>query len=98
MLSDSWLPDAAREVEVVGVEDLEGEEQQHDLEREGAAVDKVAVEEVGAALRRVAKRLEDVEQVVVLAVRVAADVAGGALGDGHVDERRQLLQLRLERD
>ena len=60
-------------------------------EREWAAVDEVAVEEVGVVLGGVAERLENVEQVVVLAVRVAAHVDVAPLGHGHVDERGEIL-------
>lgn len=72
-------------MEVVRVQRLEGEKQQHNLDREGATVDKVAVEKVRVVLRRVTKGVENVEQIVKLTVRVAAHVYVAALGHlkGH---------------
>ena len=63
-------------------------EQQGDLGRPGAAVDKVAIEEVGARPAREAVEAEDLEQVEELAVRVAADSQGRVGRDFHLDHRR----------
>ena len=57
---------AAAEVHARGLEHLPREQGEDDLDAEGAAVDKVAVEEVGVVGGGQAVHLEDVEQVVVL--------------------------------
>ncbi len=68
---------AAQDEEVLGVLDLVGQQQADGLERLLAAVDVVAQEEV-VGLGREAAILEQPQQVVVLAVDVAADL--GELG------------------
>ena len=50
-----------------------------DLARKAATIDKVTVEKITIGLRREAVELEDVEEVVVLAVRVAADGNTGSV-------------------
>ena len=66
---------AAGQVQARRAEALVGEQRQDDLGRERAAVDKVAVEEEGVCIGgRAAGELEDVEEVVELAVDVAADL------------------------
>ena len=82
-------------VEVVGVEQFEAEQRQYTLHGEGAAVDEVSVEEVGVALRGRAVQLEDVEQVVELAVDVAADGELVLVRDRDVHQRGLLQQVLL---
>ena len=62
---------AAQHEERLRVIDLEREQEQHALAREAPAIDVVAEEEV-LRVPRVAARLEQAEQVEVLAVDVAA--------------------------
>ncbi|KAF2826569.1 hypothetical protein CC86DRAFT_32240, partial [Ophiobolus disseminans] len=73
---------AAVEEEAARVQPLVGVQQQRDLGRPRAAVDKVAVEEEGVRRRGAAGELEDVQQVEELTVRVAAD--GDLVARGHV--------------
>eukprot|EP01136_Pigoraptor_vietnamica_P006125 Opistho-1_new@38660 len=75
--------------EVVRVEQLEGEEREDALDGERAAVHKVAVEHVRVFPGRHSVELENVEQVVKLAVNVAANRKLAVLGERHVDERRE---------
>lgn len=78
---------AAGEVDGVGAPDLDGEQGENDLDAEGAAVDKIAVEEVGVVGGGQTVALKDgVGEVVVLAVDVAADGDGVARGDGELDD------------
>ncbi len=66
---------APRQVQARRIQALVGKESEDDLCREAAAVDKVAVEEEGVCIGgRAAGELEDVEEVVELAVDVAADL------------------------
>jgi len=67
---------AAQQEEVLRVFDLVGEQQADGLQRLLAAVDVVAQEEV-VRLRRKAAVLEQTQQIVVLAVDVAADLERG---------------------
>ncbi len=66
---------SAENEEVLGELDLEGEDEADALEALLAAVDVVAEEEVVGG-RREAAVLEEAEQIVVLAVDVAADLDG----------------------
>mmetsp|Transcript_6530 Transcript_6530/g.21048 ORF Transcript_6530/g.21048 Transcript_6530/m.21048 type:complete len:225 (+) Transcript_6530:756-1430(+) len=66
--------------------ELEHEEGQDNFKGEGAAVHKVAVEDVGVGGRRQAVDLEDVQQIVKLAVYVAAH--------RHVRVRHRPLRVR----
>ena len=66
---------AARQVQARREQALVREERQDDLGGEGAPVDKVAVEEVGVFVGgRAPGEGEDVEEVIELAVDVAADL------------------------
>lgn len=62
------------------------------LERKGSAIDEISVEEVRSRLARLAVDGEDVQQVIKLAVRVAANregTLGGAAQFEAVGERQQ---------
>ena len=85
---------AAGQVQARRAEALVGEQRQDDLGRERAAVDKVAVEEVGVGVGgRAPRQGEDVEEVVELAVHVAADLVvleeGGGGGEEKNRERKE---------
>mmetsp|Transcript_5062 Transcript_5062/g.14904 ORF Transcript_5062/g.14904 Transcript_5062/m.14904 type:complete len:669 (+) Transcript_5062:275-2281(+) len=83
---------AAVHVDEAGVLELEGDQNHDDLDGPGAAVDEVAVEEVGVVLGGHPVHRPDVQQVVVLPVHVAADVDGARLGDLYVHEGRARLE------
>ena len=74
---------------------LEHEERQDDLDRERAAVDEVAVEEIRVRDGRQAVDREDIHQVVELAVHVAADgdVALLRRAARRLGRRRRLVDL-----
>ena len=65
-----------------GVGELEQQQGEYGLEGEGAAVHEVAVEEVAVAVAGHAVQLEDVAQVVELAVCVSADGERACDSDG----------------
>mmetsp|Transcript_9532 Transcript_9532/g.21534 ORF Transcript_9532/g.21534 Transcript_9532/m.21534 type:complete len:216 (+) Transcript_9532:1307-1954(+) len=89
---------AAGEVQMLWIHHLEGEEQQHDLKRERTAIDEIAVEKIRVVLGRISKLVKYMEQIVVLAVCVAANVDVRALRYRNIDERRQRVKLLLEVD
>ncbi len=89
---------AAVEEHRAGVELLEGEERERDLDAAVAPVNEVAVEEVRPRRRREAVRPEDVHEVAELAVQIADDGELRAIGHGELDHVRQLReQLALPR-
>mmetsp|Transcript_7086 Transcript_7086/g.28992 ORF Transcript_7086/g.28992 Transcript_7086/m.28992 type:complete len:285 (-) Transcript_7086:162-1016(-) len=88
---------AAREVHGCRVRALPRQQRDDALAREAAAVHEVAVEEVGILHGRQAVELPDVEQVVVLAVHVAAHGEVVALLDGDVHHRAVPLEHILRR-
>ena len=83
MFADSWLPlqigdecnvdGRPEQPDVARVLELQGEQQQHHLDRLRPAVDVVAEEQVGVGRRRPAQVAQEGEQVGVLAVQVAQD-------------------------
>ncbi len=81
---------ASQNEEVLGVLDLVREEKAYGFQRLLATIDVVAQEEV-VRLRREAAVLEETEQVIVLAVDIAADLGWGrigfSLGDATSDGR-----------
>mmetsp|Transcript_44882 Transcript_44882/g.100899 ORF Transcript_44882/g.100899 Transcript_44882/m.100899 type:complete len:297 (-) Transcript_44882:94-984(-) len=74
------------------VEQLPREESQDDLDREGAAVHKIAVEQVGVCFGWHAIDLPDVEKVVELAMHVSTNCDLAVVGDFDVHQRGEGLQ------
>ena len=64
---------AADQVERLGIDDLVGPQQQHDLDREVAAIDVIAEEEVRGLGRITTDRVDQLVEIIVLAVHVATD-------------------------
>lgn len=92
---------AADEGDAVGPADFEGEQEQESLDRVESPVYKVAHEEI-LDVREGTARVEELEQVVKLAVDIAGDCDGGGnrLDIGLVDEEfagavAELLDLGL---
>ena len=67
-------------METPRVEEFDGKQEQHDFHREGAAVAVVAVEDIRVGGRGQPAEVEDVEQIVVLAVSVSTDGEFGFAG------------------
>lgn len=83
---------AAAHEKVLRVANFPGEHQHDDFDREGAAIDEITVENVWILLRGVPVQLENVHQVVVLAMDVAADRDFLQLVNRHLDKRVKRLE------
>ena len=64
---------AARHEKVVGIQEFVAEQDENALDRERTAVHKVSVEQVGILFRRFTIQLENVHQVVILAMNISTD-------------------------
>ena len=64
---------AARHEKVVGIQEFVAEQDENALDRERTAVHKVSVEQVGILFRRLTIQLENVHQVVILAMNISTD-------------------------
>mmetsp|Transcript_21442 Transcript_21442/g.35903 ORF Transcript_21442/g.35903 Transcript_21442/m.35903 type:complete len:282 (-) Transcript_21442:285-1130(-) len=91
---------AARHVDGCGAPHFDGEQGEDDFDTEGAAVHKVAVEQVGVVLGGHAVQLKDVHKVVVLPMDVTAHREVLVLRDSDVHESGGCLQnvFHLQQD